>query len=59
LSKEDEKKLYEKCKWYEKMLREADVRVYGDYRDNYSPGWKFNHWELRGMYQKKLYVFFF
>ena len=21
----------------------------GDYRDNYSPGWKFNHWELKGV----------
>lgn len=21
----------------------------GDYRDNYSPGWKFNHWEVKGV----------
>ena len=48
LPKEDEKKLYDKCKWYEQQLLEAGVRVYGDYRDNYSPGWKFNNWELRG-----------
>jgi bifunctional glutamyl/prolyl-tRNA synthetase len=41
--------LIEKCKWYEKVLNEAQVRVYGDYRENYSPGWKFNHWELKGV----------
>lgn len=49
LSKEDEQTLYEKCKSYEKSLVQAGVRVFGDYRDNYSPGWKFNHWELKGV----------
>ncbi len=49
LSKEDEKKLIDKCKWYERMLNEAEIRVHGDYRDNYSPGWKFNNWELKGV----------
>lgn len=49
LSKEDEQKLYEKCRWYERKLVDAGVRVFGDYRDNYSPGWKFNHWELKGV----------
>lgn len=32
----------------EKRLKETDVRVTGDYRDNYSPGWKFSDWELKG-----------
>lgn len=49
LSKEDEQKLLDKCREYEKQLNEAGVRVFGDYRDNYSPGWKFNHWELKGV----------
>jgi bifunctional glutamyl/prolyl-tRNA synthetase len=49
LSKEDENKLIDKCKELEKALNEADIRVMGDYRDNYSPGWKFNHWELKGV----------
>lgn len=49
LSKEDEQKLLDKCKQYERGLTEAGVRVFGDYRDNYSPGWKFNHWELKGV----------
>ncbi|GEQ71277.1 hypothetical protein JCM33374_g4958 [Metschnikowia sp. JCM 33374] len=33
----------------EKTLAEADVRVLGDYRDNYSPGWKFADSELKGV----------
>lgn len=33
----------------EKTLADAGFRVTGDYRDNYSPGWKFSDWELRGV----------
>lgn len=33
----------------EKRLREADVRVIGDYRDNITSGWKFADWELKGL----------
>lgn len=33
----------------EKALLDADVRVVGDYRDNYSPGWKYADWELKGV----------
>lgn len=29
------------------VLKEAGYRCHGDLRDNYSPGWKFNHWELK------------
>jgi hypothetical protein len=32
----------------EKRLKKAGIRVFGDYRDNYSPPWKFNDWELKG-----------
>jgi len=32
----------------EAMLRD-DVRVHVDGRDEYSPGWKFNEWEMRGV----------
>jgi len=32
----------------EAMLRN-DVRVHVDARDEYSPGWKFNEWELKGV----------
>lgn len=37
------------CQQLEQTLLAAGVRVEGDYRDNYSPGWKFNHWELKGV----------
>ena len=29
------------------LMNEADKHCHGDFRDNYSPGWKFNHWELK------------
>lgn len=32
-----------------KRLAAADVRVKDDCRDNYSPGWKYNYWELKGV----------
>ncbi|KAK6454335.1 uncharacterized protein RJT20DRAFT_57962 [Scheffersomyces xylosifermentans] len=33
----------------EKRLKDADVRAIGDYRDIYTPGWKFAEWELKGV----------
>lgn len=45
----DRKVLIDSCKELEKALTGAGVRVEGDYRDNYSPGWKYNHWELKGV----------
>ncbi|KAI9178824.1 ribose-phosphate pyrophosphokinase 1 [Blastocladiella emersonii ATCC 22665] len=30
-------------------LKAAGIRVKADLRDNYSPGYKFNHWEMRGV----------
>lgn len=33
----------------EQTLKEAGVRVTTDCRDNYTPGWKYNHWELKGV----------
>lgn len=33
----------------EDALKAAGVRVTGDRRDNYTPGWKYNFWELRGV----------
>ena len=49
LSEEERVAVIDACRGYEKRLRSAGVRVEGDYRDNYSPGWKFNHWELKGV----------
>lgn len=31
-------------------LKKAGVRVTSDTRDNYTPGWKYNHWELKASY---------
>uniref|UniRef100_A0A803YS12 Bifunctional glutamate/proline--tRNA ligase n=1 Tax=Meleagris gallopavo TaxID=9103 RepID=A0A803YS12_MELGA len=49
LSEEDREALLKKCNEYLKRLLNANVRVRADLRDNYSPGWKFNHWELKGV----------
>lgn len=49
LSEADRKSLQASCDQLESALKSASVRVQGDYRDNYSPGWKFNHWELKGV----------
>lgn len=36
------------CDKLAQSLRDdGDLRVIVDSRDNYSPGWKFNHWELK------------
>jgi len=49
LKKEDREALYKECEEYRARLLKAGVRVKADMRENYSPGWKFNHWELKGV----------
>ncbi|KAK6638550.1 hypothetical protein RUM43_006817 [Polyplax serrata] len=49
LSDGDRKTLFDACKNLEKELISAEIRAKFDDRDNYSPGWKFNHWELKGV----------
>ncbi|XP_019372022.1 PREDICTED: bifunctional glutamate/proline--tRNA ligase [Gavialis gangeticus] len=49
LSEEDKDALLKKCNDYLKRLLSVNIRVRADLRDNYSPGWKFNHWELKGV----------
>ncbi|XP_075075069.1 proline--tRNA ligase, cytoplasmic-like isoform X3 [Nicotiana tabacum] len=29
--------------------QESGIRAEADYRDNYSPGWKYSHWEMKGV----------
>ncbi|XP_034427505.1 bifunctional glutamate/proline--tRNA ligase isoform X7 [Hippoglossus hippoglossus] len=41
--------LLAQCSKYLSRLLDAGIRVKSDIRDNYSPGWKFNHWELKGV----------
>ncbi|KAJ8309483.1 hypothetical protein KUTeg_014357 [Tegillarca granosa] len=49
LSEADTKALLAKCEELKDSLIKAGVRCRTDTRDNYSPGWKFNHWELKGV----------
>ncbi|PKU48946.1 hypothetical protein llap_802 [Limosa lapponica baueri] len=49
LSEEDKEALLRKCNEYRNRLLSVNIRVRADLRDNYSPGWKFNHWELKGV----------
>lgn len=47
LSQTDRDNLFNKCDEYVKKLNDANIRTKADLRDNYTPGWKFNHWELK------------
>uniref|UniRef100_A0AAY4BXU4 Bifunctional glutamate/proline--tRNA ligase n=1 Tax=Denticeps clupeoides TaxID=299321 RepID=A0AAY4BXU4_9TELE len=49
LTDAEKDKLTAQCSKYLSRLQKAGVRVKTDFRDNYSPGWKFNHWELKGV----------
>jgi prolyl-tRNA synthetase len=46
---EDPKLIYEAIEDVYQRLKVAGVRVHLDDRDNYNPGWKFNHWEVKGV----------
>lgn len=48
-SREQENAIYDGAKEIENRLLKAGVRAIGDYRNNYSPGWKFSDWELKGL----------
>lgn len=48
-TKEVEDNVYSSCKDLESRLKKSGIRVTSDYRDNYSPGWKFANWELKGV----------
>lgn len=47
LSEAGKEQLLAQCTKYLSRLQKAEVRVKSDLRDNYSPGWKFNNWELK------------
>lgn len=38
-----------KCRDVSEMLEGNSVRAFLDSRENYTPGWKFNEWELKGV----------
>ncbi|OAD62174.1 Bifunctional glutamate/proline--tRNA ligase [Eufriesea mexicana] len=42
--------LFSECnKLLEELSKDKTLRIKADYRNNRTPGWKFNHWELRGV----------
>uniref|UniRef100_A0A5S6QQU9 Uncharacterized protein n=1 Tax=Trichuris muris TaxID=70415 RepID=A0A5S6QQU9_TRIMR len=49
VAKDTAEKIYKTCNDLEKTLCNSNIRCTSDLRDNYSPGWKFNHWELKGV----------
>jgi hypothetical protein len=49
-SSEDKLKIAAAIEDLRKQLASAGVRVHVDDRDNYSIGWKYNHWELKGSF---------
>ncbi len=59
MKEEDRKALYQYCEAREAELKAEGVRVTSDLRENYSPGWKFNHWELKVLEQKKTPITYF
>jgi prolyl-tRNA synthetase len=40
--------IYDACSKLEKTLLAAGIRAKADLREGYTPGWKFNDWEMRG-----------
>ncbi|KAF7714303.1 Proline--tRNA ligase [Penicillium ucsense] len=46
---EDREKLNAEIDGLVAVLEAAGIRVQSDKREGYSPGWKFNQWELRGV----------
>ncbi len=39
----------EKAKEFKSLFSKKGIRVHIDDRDVYTPGWKYNHWELKGV----------
>lgn len=44
---EERKHINDHCEQISKTLKSANVRSKFDSRENYTPGYKFNHWEMR------------
>jgi len=45
----DKETLKKQCQLLKEQLQGIGARVEVDERENYTPGWKFNHWELKGV----------
>ncbi|KAK9805160.1 hypothetical protein WJX72_002679 [[Myrmecia] bisecta] len=49
MSEEAKQAMAAKADEFVSALRAAGMRVTSDTRENYTPGWKYNHWELKGV----------
>jgi len=49
LSEHEKNALYDQCAKLTAELKASGVRAYADLRDDKTPSWKFNHWELKGV----------
>ncbi|KAG7018485.1 Proline--tRNA ligase, cytoplasmic, partial [Cucurbita argyrosperma subsp. argyrosperma] len=45
----DTQGIFDACSTTLDTLSEAGIRAEVDSRDNYSPGWKYSHWEMKGV----------
>ncbi|KAG7032618.1 Proline--tRNA ligase, cytoplasmic [Cucurbita argyrosperma subsp. argyrosperma] len=45
----DTQGIFDACSVTLDTLSEAGIRAEVDARDNYSPGWKYSHWEMKGV----------
>ncbi|KAL3828573.1 hypothetical protein ACJIZ3_017375 [Penstemon smallii] len=41
--------IFDACAATVKSLNEVGIRAEADLRENYSPGWKYSHWEMKGV----------
>jgi prolyl-tRNA synthetase len=54
---DDERKLLDsKVQQLVDELKRAGVKAKADLRDNYTPGWKYNHWELKVHTPRTLFI---
>jgi prolyl-tRNA synthetase len=45
----DTQGIFDACAATVDTLCEAGIRAEADFRENYSPGWKYSHWEMKGV----------
>jgi prolyl-tRNA synthetase len=46
---EQRQQMYDKCDELVSALRKVGIRARSDLREGYTPGWKFNEWEQKGV----------
>ncbi|KAG1471221.1 hypothetical protein G6F56_002249 [Rhizopus delemar] len=48
-TKQDMNRIFDACEAVARRLKKAGIKSKADLRENYTPGFKFNHWEIRGV----------